>query len=77
MAKITIAGVGSGYRVRAQTTGGHGYEDQETDSRGCAHFRDNANRVQVQVWSSSGSRWVNTGDVISPFRGEHTRQKPF
>lgn len=77
MADITIGGLGSGYSVRAQTTGGHGHEDQKTDSKGRVSFRDNANRVQIQVWSPNGSRWVDTGDVIYPFRGEHTRRKPF
>jgi len=77
MATITIVGKGSGVRVRAKTTGGHGHEDQTTDSSGDAHFKDTANRVQIQVWSTSGSRWVDTGDVIQPLRGNHQRRMPF
>lgn len=77
MATITIVKSGSGVRVRAHSTGGYGDQEGTTDRNGEVNFSDSANRFQIQVWSTGGSRWVNTGDVIAPLRGNHDRQKPF
>lgn len=77
MATITIVNKGSGVHVRALSTGGYGNQVQETDSRGEVVFFDSANRTQIQIWSPNGSRWVNTGDVLSSLRGNHECHMPF
>ena len=77
MATITIVKKGSGIRVRAITTGGYGSQEGYTDSKGMVRFNDSANRTQIQVWSPGGSRWVNTGDVLSSLRGDHDCYMPF
>jgi hypothetical protein len=77
MATITIVNKGSGVRVRATSTGGYGSQEGMTDSKGKVQFSDSANRTQIQVWSPNGTRWVNTGDVLSSLYGEHVRHMPF
>jgi len=77
MATITIVNASSGVRIRALSTGGYGNQEATTDRNGEVKFSDSANRIQVQFWSKNGTRWVNLGDVIQPFKGNIDRTLPF
>lgn len=77
MATVTVKGKSSGVRVRARIAGGSNGEVQTTNSNGIAHFDNTANRVQVEIWSNSGGRWVSAGDVIEPFNKDYVVHMPF